>query len=118
MRDRVLLFLAVVGFIILLSLGISPLWSIGILVFALIGYLGLRYPNGASDIKTNKKEAAYSILSILMILVVVYLLYTVLKIVNLPPIVDLITMASWLGVIGVFLLSIFYPDGYDKISLG
>ncbi|MFP4052117.1 MAG: hypothetical protein ACLFVB_10310 [Thermoplasmata archaeon] len=117
MKDRVLLFLAVVGFIILLSLGVSPIWSIGILLFAIIGYLGLRYPKGSLDVKTNKKESAYSILSILMVLIVVYLLYTVLQIIELPPIVDIITIISWIGVAAIFLLSIFYPKGYDKIDL-
>ena len=118
MRDRVLLFLAVIGFIILLSLGVSPLWSLAILIFAIIGYLGIRYPNGASEVKSNKKESAYSILSILMVLIVVYLLYTVIQVIDLPPIVDIITIVSWLGIAGIFLLSIFYPNGYDKISLG
>lgn len=117
MRDRVLLFLSVIGFIILLSLRISPIWSLAILIFAIIGYLSLRYPDGAKDVKTNKKESAYSILSIVMVLIVIYLLYTVLEVINFPRVVELITIISWLGITALFLVSIFYPEGYDKVSL-
>lgn len=114
MRDRILLFLAVIGFIILLALGVSPMWSLAILLFTIIGYMGLRYPTGAEEIKGDKKSSAYFILTIVMVLLVVYLLYTVLQVFEFPPMIKMISIASWLGITGLFLLSIFYPNGLDK----
>ncbi|MEF8873524.1 MAG: hypothetical protein V5A88_02505 [Candidatus Thermoplasmatota archaeon] len=111
MRDHVLIFLSVIVFIILLSLGTSPFWSLFILAFVLLGYIGLRYPSGVSDWDSDKKESGYLLLTLATILLVIYLLYIVFTIVTFPPVVVLLTWAGGIGLTALFVLSIFYPKG-------
>ncbi len=113
MRDRVLIFLSVIVFIVLLSLGTNPFWSLFILTFVLLGYIGLRYPSGVSDWDTGKKESAYLFLTVGTILLIIYLLYMVFTIVTFPSVVLLLSWAGGLGLVALFVLSIFYPKGFD-----
>ncbi len=113
MRDHVLIFLSVVVFIILLSLGTSPIWSLFILSFVLLGYMGLRYPSGISDWQSNKKESAYLVLTLGTILLIIYLLYMVFTIITFPSVVMVLTWAGGIGLAALFVLSIFYPKGLD-----
>lgn len=111
MRDRVLIFLSVVVFIILLSLGTDPFWSLFILIFVLLGYMGLRYPSGVSDWETSKKETTYLMLTLGTILLIIYLLYMVFTIITFPSAVVLLAWAGGIGLAALFVLSIFYPKG-------
>ncbi|MBS3816971.1 MAG: hypothetical protein KGY76_05350 [Candidatus Thermoplasmatota archaeon] len=111
MRDRILILLSVVVFIVLLSLGATPFWSLFILLFVLLGYLGLQYPSGVSEWNTDKKESAYLIMTLAVILLIIYLVYTVFTIITFPPVVVLLAWGAGLGLAGLFILSIFYPRG-------
>jgi len=111
MRDHVLIFLSVIVFIILLSLGTSPFWSLFILIFVLLGYAGLRYPYGISDWETSKKESAYLLLTLGTILLIIYLLYIVFTMISFPSLVVLLTWGGVIGLAALFVLSIFYPRG-------
>ena len=111
MRDHVLIFLSVVVFIALLSLGTNPFWSLFILTFVLLGYIGLRYPSGASDWHTSKKESIYILLTLGTVLFIIYLLYLVFTMVTFPPAVVLLAWAGGIGLAVLFVLSIFYPKG-------
>ncbi|MFW5907352.1 MAG: hypothetical protein ACOC55_01315 [Candidatus Natronoplasma sp.] len=112
MRDRVLIFLTVIGFIILLTLGVSPTWSIFLLIFLIIGYMGLRYPTGRPDWSADKKETAYLVLTLVVVLLMIYLLYTVFTIVTFPSAVVILVWASAIGFAVLFLLSVIYPQGF------
>ncbi len=111
MRDHVLILLAVVGFIILLSLGASPVWSLVILSFVMIGYIGVKYPGGRSDWTSDKKETAYLALTLATVLLIIYLLYLVFMIITFPSMVVILVWFAVIGMALLFLLSVIYPKG-------
>ncbi|MFO8109471.1 MAG: hypothetical protein R6U17_02970 [Thermoplasmata archaeon] len=111
MRDYALIFLAVLGFIILLSLGTSPIWSLVILSLVIVGYIGIKYPAGRSDWDNNKKETIYLILTLATMLLIIYLLYLVFTIITFPSLVVILIWGAAIGMALLFIFSVIYPKG-------
>lgn len=111
MEDSFLIVLLVIGFVILLSMGVPVMWSLIILLFLVMMYLGLSCPNGLEDWNRGKKESAALLVTLGSILLVIYLLYMVLKTISFPDTILLITWASAIIIAVLFILSLFFPSG-------
>ncbi|MGM0509557.1 MAG: hypothetical protein ACQESD_00315 [Thermoplasmatota archaeon] len=111
MKDSFLIVLLVLGFVVLLTMGLSVPWSLFILLFVIMMYLGLRYPNGLEDWDRSRKESAALLVTLASILLVIYLVYLVLGTVNFPDTILMITWASAIIIAVLFILSLFFPSG-------
>ncbi len=114
MKDTFLLLLSVIGFIVLLSLGMNPLWAIFILVYTVMLYLGFRYPEGVEDWSMGTKESAYVLVTIGSVLLIIYLIYIVMTTVTIPPANVLLTWVSALSIAALFIASLFFPKGFQN----
>ncbi|MFO7991751.1 MAG: hypothetical protein R6U61_05605 [Thermoplasmata archaeon] len=111
MKDTFMIIMSVIGFIILLSLDVNPLWAIVILLFALMVYISVQYPNGLSDWDKNRKETAALLLTIVSILLLVFLIYIALSTITLPSSMLLMSWISAIIFAFLFIISLFYPAG-------
>lgn len=114
MKDTFLLILTVVGFILLLSIGVGPFWSLFIVSYTILACISIMYPTGLYDWDMDKKESAGLLLTLGVVLLMIFLIYKVLTTATLPSVVLLLTWGSTLSMAVLFLMSLFFPSGLDR----
>lgn len=110
--DLVLLVLVVLAFLVQIAIGVPLAWALLIIVFFILLYLGARYPNGKLDWNYDIRTSVYILFTMISLIILIYLLYTVARVIRLPDISTLIIYIVLAGFIFLFLLALFFPDGY------
>lgn len=114
MNDTFLLILTVVAFILLLSIGVGPIWSLFIISYTVLACISIMYPSGLYDWDMDKKESAGLLLTIGVVLLMIFLIYKVLTTATLPSVVLILTWGSTISMVVLFIVSLFFPSGLDK----
>lgn len=112
--DFMLLFLMLMAYVLLLWLGVPIWWSLCIMIFIGLLYLGLRYPKGKADWRYSFRESLYIIMTLITMIIFIIAIQAALVNLggNLPSSVEILLFFIVMPAMMIlFLLGLFFPHG-------
>jgi hypothetical protein len=109
-----LLFLMLLAYVLLLWLGVPLWWSLCIMIFIGLLYLGLRYPRGKADWRYSFRESLYMVMTLITMIIFVSAIQAALANLggNLPSEIEILLFFIVMPAMMIFfVLGLFFPHG-------